>query len=151
MWHTNSYTLRTLHAWCIQSELTIRECSTQALLLLVLYNCSPNLWAHEHRVGCIHTCVGLIHLLLCWQYLITFNGALGKFNIIPNFFSKKVGIFIPLEVLAWVKTACRVLRSRLTYFWRNMNISSIFYFSKSTSINTQYSSLWDTLKLMLFT
>ena len=25
-----------------------------------------------------------------------------------------------------------------------MNISSIFYFSKSTSINTQYSSLWDT-------
>ena len=41
--------------------------------------------------------------------------------------------------------------SRLTYFWRNMNISSIFYFSKSTSINTQYSSLWDTLKMMLFT
>ena len=32
-----------------------------------------------------------------------------------------------------------------------MNISSIFYFSKSTSINTQYSSLWDTLKMMLFT
>ena len=32
-----------------------------------------------------------------------------------------------------------------------MNISSIFYFSKSTSINTQYSSLWDTLEMMLFT
>ena len=32
-----------------------------------------------------------------------------------------------------------------------MNISSIFYFSKSTSINTQYSSLWGTLKMMLFT
>ena len=32
-----------------------------------------------------------------------------------------------------------------------MHISSIFYFSKSTSINTQYSSLWDTLKMMLFT
>ena len=32
-----------------------------------------------------------------------------------------------------------------------MNISSIFYCSKSTSINTQYSSLWDTLKMMLFT
>ena len=31
-----------------------------------------------------------------------------------------------------------------------MHISSIFYFSKSTSINTQYSSLWDTLKMMLF-
>ena len=79
------------------------------------------------------------------------KGALDKFNIIPNFFPRKVGIFIPSEVLAWVKTACRVLRSRLTYFSRNMNISSIFYFSKSTSINTQYSSLWGTLKMMLFT
>ena len=48
-------------------------------------------------------------------------------------------------------TACWVLRSRPIYFWRNMNISSIFYFSKSTSVNTQYSSLWDTLKMMLFT
>ena len=36
-------------------------------------------------------------------------------------------------------------------YWRNMNISSIFYFSKLTSINTQYSSVWDTLKMMLFT
>ena len=53
-------------------------------------------------------------------------------------------------MLVWVKTACRVLRSRLTYFWRNMNISCIFYFSKSTSINTQYSSPWGTLKMMLF-
>ena len=80
------------------------------------------------------------------------KGALDKFNIIPQLFpKKKVGIFIPLELLAWVMTACRVLRSRLTYFWRYMNISSIFYFSKSTSINTQYSSLWDTLKMMLFT
>ena len=79
------------------------------------------------------------------------KGALDKFNIIPQLFPKKVGIFIPLEVLAWVMTACRVLGSRLTYFWRYMNISSIFYFSKSTSINTQYSSLWDTLKMILFT
>ena len=84
-----------------------------------------------------------------WHW-ICLKGALDKFNIIPTF-SRKVGIFIPLEVLAWVMTACRVLRSRLTYFWRYMNISSIFYFSKSTSINTQYSSLWDTLKMMLFT
>ena len=83
-----------------------------------------------------------------WQ---NFKGALDKFNIIPNFFPKKVGIFIPLEVLAWVKTTCQVLRSRLTYSWRNMNICSIFYFSKSTSINTQYSSLLGTLKMMLFT
>ena len=45
---------------------------------------------------------------------------------------------------------CQFWSSRLTFFWRNMSISSIFYFSKSTSINTQYSSLWDTLKMMLF-
>ena len=48
-------------------------------------------------------------------------------------------------------TACWVLHSRLIYFWRNRKISSIFYFPKLTSINTQYSSLWDTLKMMLFT
>ena len=84
-------------------------------------------------------------------WCLVIKGALDKFNIIPNFFQKKVGIFIPLKVMAWVKTTCRVLRSRLTYFWRNINISSIFYFSKSTSINTQYSSLWGTLKMMLFT
>ena len=35
-----------------------------------------------------------------------FQGALDKCNIIPNFFQKKVGIFIPLEVLTWVMTAC---------------------------------------------
>ena len=43
---------------------------------------------------------------------------------------------------------CWVLHSRLAYFWRNMNISSIFYFSKWTL--KQYSSLWDTLKIILF-
>ena len=48
-------------------------------------------------------------------------------------------------------TVYRVLHSRLTCFWRNLNISSIFYLSKSTSINTQYSTLWDTLKMLLFT
>ena len=74
-----------------------------------------------------------------------------KFNIIPKLFPKKVGTFIPLEMLEWVMTACWVLPSRFTYFWRNLNISGIFYFSKSTSINTYYSSLWDTLKMMLFT
>ena len=92
--------------------------------------------------------VRLLYCVFYWSYL---KGALDKFNIIPNFFPKKVWILIPLEVLAWVKTACWVLRSGLTYFWRYMNISSIFYFSKSTSINTQYSSLWGTLKMMLFT
>ena len=37
------------------------------------------------------------------------KGALDKFNIIPQLFPKKVGIFIPLEELAWVITACQVL------------------------------------------
>ena len=91
------------------------------------------------------------HFVMVSIWCASFKGALDKFNIIPQHFPKKVGIFIPLEVLAWVMTACRVLRSRLTYFWKYMNISSIFYFSKSTSINTQCSSLWDTLKMMLFT
>ena len=89
-----------------------------------------------------------LFFIIIYHYI---KGALDKFNIIPQLFPKKIGIFIPLEVLAWVMTVCQVLRSRLTYFWRYMNISSIFYFSKSTSINTQYSSLWDTLKMMLFT
>ena len=89
--------------------------------------------------------------LMISPFIIKFKGALDKYNIILQLFSKKVGVFIPLEVLVWVMTACWVLRSRLTYFWRYMKISSIFYFSKSTSINTQYSSLWDTLKMMLFT
>ena len=78
------------------------------------------------------------------------EGALDKYSILPQLFPKKVGIFTPLEVMAWVKTACRVLLSRLIYFW-NLNMFSIFYFSKSTSINAQHSSLWDTLKMMLFT
>ena len=34
------------------------------------------------------------------------KGALDKYNIIPQLFPKKVWIFIPLEVLAWVMTAC---------------------------------------------
>ena len=70
--------------------------------------------------------------------------ALDKYNIILQLSPKKDEIFILLEVLACVMTACWILHSSLIYFWRNMHISSIFYFSKSTSINTQYSSLWDT-------
>ena len=34
------------------------------------------------------------------------KGALDKYNIIPQLSSNKVGIFIPLDVLAWVMTAC---------------------------------------------
>ena len=77
------------------------------------------------------------------------KGALDKYYIILQL-SPKSWDFILLEVLAWVMTACWILHSSLIYFWRNMHISSIFYFSKSTSINIQYSSLWDTLKMMLF-
>ena len=55
---------------------------------------------------------------------------LDKYNIIPPTFSKKVVIFIPLEVLAWVTTACWISCSRLFYCWRNMSISSIFYFQR---------------------
>ena len=96
------------------------------------------------------------HIFLRFLYFhlkrkLQIKDASDKFNIIPQPFPKEFGIFIPLEVLVWVMTVCWVLHSRLIYFWRNMNISSIFYFSKSTSINTQYSSLWDTLKMMLFT
>ena len=89
--------------------------------------------------------------LTLFALYVTFKGALDKYNIIPQLFSENVGIFIPLEVLAWVMTVYQVLRSRSTSFGRctGMNISGIFYFSKSTSINTQYSSLWDTLKMML--
>ena len=98
------------------------------------------------------------HWLVCLESydlsaieLLSIKGALDKNNIILQLFPKKVGVFIPKEVLAWIMTAWWLLLSRRTYFWRNVNISSIFYFSKSTSINTQYSSLWDILKMMQFT
>ena len=80
--------------------------------------------------------------------------ALDKYNIIPNFFKEKErerASFKPLEVLALVMTACWFFSSSLTYFWRNSNSSSTFYFSKLTTIDTQYSGLWDTLEMMLFT
>ena len=32
--------------------------------------------------------------------------ALDKLNLIPQLFQNKLGFFIPLEVLAWVMTAC---------------------------------------------
>ena len=101
--------------------------------------------AHDNNVGL------LLILMFVGHQFMKVKGHWASSIFIPNFFPKKVGIFISLEVLAWEKTACQVLHSRLTYFWRNMDISSIFYFSKSTSINTQYSSLWGTLGMMLFT
>ena len=128
---------------------------TVVKLCYYMYKCiklsEKDLYKH-----CIKSTLSLIHRKFCsknFPSLVVANikGALDKFNIIPQLFSKKVGIVIPLEVLIWVMTACWVLLSRLIYFRRNMNICSIFYFSKSTSINTQYSSLWNTLKMMLFT
>ena len=76
-------------------------------------------------------------------FKVTLKGHWTRIKSSPNFFQKKVGIFVPLEVLAWVMIACWVSCFRLTYFCRNMNISSIFYFLKSTSINTvAYGTLW---------
>ena len=86
----------------------------------------------------------------CLVIVTMIKRALDKYKIILQLSPKRVEIFILLEVLAWVMTACWILHSSLIYFWRNMHISSIFYFSQSTSINTQYSSLWDTLKMMRF-
>ena len=81
------------------------------------------------------------------------KGALDKYNIIPQLFSKKVRIYISLEVLVWVMNVCGILRSRLTYFW-NMNITSISSFFK-VNFNKYtilvYISIWDTLEKMLFT
>ena len=62
----------------------------------------------------------------------------------PDFFKKNV-IFKPLEVLIGIgMTACWFLPSK-TQFQRTIDIFSIFYFSKSTLINTQHSAsgtLW---------
>ena len=40
------------------------------------------------------------------QFKTCLKGALDKYNIIPQHFQKKVGIFIPLEVFAWVMAVC---------------------------------------------
>ena len=56
--------------------------------------------------------------------------------IIPQLFSKKVGMLLSFMF------QIDLLLKKHKYFW---------YFQKSTSINTQYSSLWDTPKMMLFT
>ena len=39
-------------------------------------------------------------------YKFPFKGALDNFSLIPNFFFKKVEIFISLEVYTYVVTAC---------------------------------------------
>ena len=52
------------------------------------------------------------------------KGALDNFNLIPRFFSKKVEIFIPLEVYPYVVTACSILLATSTQLQRYLN----FYF-----------------------
>ena len=85
----------------------------------------------------------LVQVQFIWFHLITLYsneviGALDKYSIhLPPTFSKKKMGFLYHKKL-WVMTTCRVLCSGLIYFWRNMNISSIFCFSKSPSINTLY-------------
>ena len=56
-----------------------------------------------------------------------------------------IGIFISLEVSAWVNQGNDCVPFQIDLFLKNINIS------KSTSVNTQHSSLWDTLKIMLIT
>ena len=43
--------------------------------------------------------------IIC-EFVFMPKGTLDKYNIIPQLFSIKVGIFIPLNVLAWLMTAC---------------------------------------------
>ena len=43
-----------------------------------------------------------------------FKGALDNFSLIPRFLSKKVEIFIPLEVYTYVVTACLILLATST-------------------------------------
>ena len=52
-----------------------------------------------------------------------FKGALDNFSLIPQFFSKKVEIFIPLEVYTYVVTACSILLATSTQLQRYMNFS----------------------------
>ena len=70
----------------------------------------------------------------CLSFYDFAKGSFDKYNIIPLTLSRKVEIVMQSEVLALVMTACWLLFSSSTYFWRNVNISSIFYL-KSTSIN----------------
>ena len=72
--------------------------------------------------SCVKTSESELHSAIAPKFKLqmlysqNIKGALDKFNIIPQLFPKKVEIFIPLKVLEWVMTACRVLRSTLTYF-----------------------------------
>ena len=45
---------------------------------------------------------------------ISFKGALDNFSLIPQFFFKKIEIFIPLEVYTFVVAACLILLATST-------------------------------------
>ena len=47
-------------------------------------------------------------------YIIIVKGALDNFSLIPQFFFKKVEIFIPLEVYTYVVTTCLILLATST-------------------------------------
>ena len=79
------------------------------------------------------------------------KGALNKNNTIPDFFFQKSWDFYTIRSVGMAMTACWFLPSSSTYYWRNVNISSMFYFSKSTLINTKHSGIWYTLGMKLFT
>ena len=73
----DSYTLRTPHVRCSQSELTIFKIRKSSAHALFLYNCVTTLRNFKHLAQCLHTCrVWLIHfdirvLIFCLQFLMT--------------------------------------------------------------------------------
>ena len=66
------------------------------------------------------------------MYHLVFNevlkGALDNFSFIPQFFFKKVEIFIPLEVYTYVVTACSILFATSTQLQRYFNFSFSSHF-----------------------
>ena len=68
--------------------------------------------------------------------------ALDKYNIIPPDFFLKSWDFETIKSVGIGNTCIPILTLLyFSYFQRNMNIFCIFYISKMTSVNTQYSGL----------
>ena len=81
------------------------------------------------------------------------QGALDKYNNIPIFFPEKVTIFLPLELNVGMGNDYMLSFT----FWIDLLLKKYEYclhflfFKVEFNINTQYISLWDTLRMMLFT
>ena len=60
--------------------------------------------------------------------IVPIKGALDNFSLIPRFFSKKVEIFIPLEVYTYVVTACSILLATSTQLQRYLDFSFSSHF-----------------------